>query len=81
MAEGHQIVGPFSTAEGAVEAADCEQVDVAVLCVRLRSELVYPLAKILTERGVPVMFISNLTGIVRLPPELRVSGNAASCSL
>ena len=64
-----------------MEAADCEQVDVAVLCVRLRSELVYPLAKILTERGVPVMFISNLTGIVRLPPELRVSGNAASCSL
>ena len=77
-AHGHRIVGPFSTAEEALEAADCKQVDVAVLCVWLRSELVYPLAKSLTERGVPVMFISSLNGIVRIPRDLRISGHAAS---
>ena len=76
-ADGHQIVGPFSTAEEALEAADCGQVDVAVLCVWLRSELVYPLAESLTERGVPVMFISSLNGIVRIPRDLRVSGHVA----
>lgn len=76
-AHGHQIVGPFSTAEEALEAADCGQVDVAVLCVWLRSELVYPLAESLTERGVPVMFISSLNGIVRIPRDLRVSGHVA----
>lgn len=57
--EDCSVVGPFSNLPDALSAARHELVDVALLDVNLRGEMVYPVAEVLTERGIPFVFLSG----------------------
>lgn len=54
-----QVIGPFTTVFDALSAARNEAIDIALLDVNLRGEKVYPVAEILTERGIPFVFLSG----------------------
>jgi CheY-like chemotaxis protein len=56
---GCRVVGPFTNLSDALAAARNEVVDIALLDVNLRGEKVYPVADILTERGIPFVFLSG----------------------
>ena len=57
---GAEIVGPVATRDGALGLlATAEPVDLAVLDINLRSESVFPVADLLTERGVPFVFATG----------------------
>jgi CheY-like chemotaxis protein len=53
------IVGPFTNLSDALQAAHREMVDIALLDVNLRGEMVYPVADILAKRGIPFVFLSG----------------------
>jgi PAS domain S-box-containing protein len=56
---GFQIVGPVCTASDAIAAAKDGQFDAAVLDINLGDGLVYPVAEILADRGVPFVFVTG----------------------
>ena len=56
---GCTVVGPFSRCAEALAAVDDDQVDAAILDVNLDGEMIYPLADILTARGVPFIFVTG----------------------
>jgi CheY-like chemotaxis protein len=56
---GCRIVGPFANLSDALLAARNEAIDIALLDVNLRGEKVYPVADILTERGIPFVFLTG----------------------
>src|SRR5262245_61024707 len=56
---GADIVGPVRNLAAAVETAEREQVDLALLDVNLDGELVYPLAEVLQAKGVPFVFLTG----------------------
>jgi DNA-binding response OmpR family regulator len=53
------VVGPFTNLMDAVEAAQHEIIDLAVLDVNLRGEKVYPVAELLDQRGIPFLILSG----------------------
>ena len=53
------VVGPFDRLSDAVEAAQTEDLDLAVLDVNIRGEKVYPVAEVLASRGVPFLLVSG----------------------
>jgi CheY-like chemotaxis protein len=56
---GIDVVGPFATLAEAARAAESEQLDGALLDVRLQgNERVYPVADILPWRGIPHLFVT-----------------------
>jgi len=64
------IVGPYGSLGEALSAARTEQVDLAVLDVNLRGEMVFPAADALAERHVPFLLMSGY-GDSRLPSQGR----------
>lgn len=56
---GHRMVGPVSDVAKAVEAAQREAMDVAVLDVNLNGLETYPVAAALTARGIPFLFATG----------------------
>jgi PAS domain S-box-containing protein len=56
---GYQVVGPVSTASEAAAKARDGQFEAAVLDINLGDGAVYPIADILTERGVPFVFVTG----------------------
>ena len=56
---GLVVLGPFGTAAEAITAAQEGEFDVAVLDINLRGEPVYPVAELLIDRGVPLIFVSG----------------------
>jgi CheY-like chemotaxis protein len=52
-------VGPFDSLGTALEAVRSEVFDVAILDVFLKGETVYPVADVLTERGIPFLFTTG----------------------
>jgi len=56
---GFQIVGPVCTMADALKAARDDDFDAAILDINLGDELVYPVADILVERGVPFIFVTG----------------------
>jgi PAS domain S-box-containing protein len=56
---GFQVVGPVSTASGALAAARESHFDAAVLDINLGDGLVYTVAEILERRGVPFVFVTG----------------------
>ena len=65
---GYTVVGPYSRLSEALEAADHETVDAALLDVNLAGEKVYPAAERLAGRGVPFLLLSGY-GDKALPPD------------
>jgi CheY-like chemotaxis protein len=57
---GYQVLGPAMHLSAALNLAEAERIDVAVLDVNLgREERSYPVAKRLRERGIPFIFITG----------------------
>lgn len=56
---GGQVVGPARNLEAATELMDREPVEIALLDVNLEGEMVFPLAKALDDRGVPIVFLTG----------------------
>lgn len=62
---GAEVVGPAATIEQALALAAAEAIDGAVLDVNVRGERIDPVAEVLAERGVPMLFATGY-GEVRL---------------
>ena len=60
------VTGPIPRLAEAVDAADHERCDAAVLDVNLAGERIYPVADILSRRNIPFVFV---TGYGVLPGE------------
>ncbi len=60
------VTGPIPRLAEAVDAADRERCDAAVLDVNLAGERIYPVADILSRRNIPFVFV---TGYGVLPGE------------
>jgi two-component SAPR family response regulator len=58
-AAGCVVLGPVPRLADAVHAATKEQCDVAVLDINLAGEWVFPAAAILSERNVPLIFVTG----------------------
>jgi len=65
---GADVVGPCLTLETAVDTASAAIFDAAVLDVWLHGQPCYPVADILTERGIPFIFTSGVNS-EREPPK------------
>jgi PAS domain S-box-containing protein len=57
--QGYSVIGPFRSTSDAMADVMHTQIDAAVLDINLDGELVYPVATILRDRGVPIVFISG----------------------
>jgi PAS domain S-box-containing protein len=56
---GCSVVGPFSRCSDAIASIEADEIDAAILDVNLDGEMVYPLADLLTQRGVPFIFVTG----------------------
>ena len=56
---GAEVVGPVPTVQQAWALLDSQALDLAVLDINLRGELVYPLVAELSRRGVPMVFATG----------------------
>lgn len=64
---GCLVVGPFSNVSDALAAAKDALIDVALLDVNLRGEMIYPAAEALAARGIPFLLLSGY-GRDAVPP-------------
>lgn len=69
-AAGCSLFGPIPDLAKAVEISRGQALDLAILDINLRGEMVYPLADELLARGVPVLFLSGY-GSADLPERMR----------
>jgi DNA-binding LytR/AlgR family response regulator len=62
---GVQVIGPAASVEEALSLVDdnSERIDGAVLDINLRNERVYPVADVLTARGVPFVFTTGYDAV------------------
>ena len=56
---GCEIIGPVGRLDKALEIAQREAVDVAILDVNINGDEVYPVAEALAARGIPFVFVSG----------------------
>lgn len=56
---GYFVSGPYCSLAEALSAAECQEVDAAVLDVNLGGEYVYPLADRMLEKGIPCIFVTG----------------------
>lgn len=56
---GYLVVGPVGRFDQAMQAAQAEEADVALLDVNLRGAEVYPVADQLSARGIPFVFLTG----------------------
>jgi len=59
---GYRILGPFDRVATARAIAEIEDIDAAILDVRLDGEFVFPVAEALLARDIPFMFTSGTDG-------------------
>ena len=57
-AAGFEVIGPALTLNQGLVLAESNAPSVALLDINLRDEMVWPLARVLRERSVPIVFIS-----------------------
>ena len=55
---GCEVVGPIAGLAAAVELAQSESLDAAVLDINVAGEMIWPVAEELRRRGVPFLFLS-----------------------
>ncbi len=65
-----EIVGAAATTASLRELIKTQYPDIAILDVNLNGELVFPLADVLIEHGVPVIFVTGYPLEETLPPRL-----------
>lgn len=54
--QGHALIGPLAHLDQALQAAQHEAFDLAILDVNLNGQEIYPVAEVLMERGIPFAF-------------------------
>ena len=64
---GCEIVGPAARLSAAVQLAQFEPLDAAVLDIDIAGEMVWPVAEILRRRGVPFLFLSAYAPLIAFP--------------
>ena len=57
--EGYSVVGPFARVAAALQAAELEALDAALLDVNLAGEMVFPVAEMLARRGIPFLLVTG----------------------
>jgi len=67
---GCTVIGPFARLNTTLEKARNVPLDTALLDVHLAGDMVFPVADVLAERGVPFAFVSGY-GKEFLPPAYR----------
>jgi CheY-like chemotaxis protein len=68
---GCRVVGPASNLQQAFDIVhSADGIDVAILDVKLGKQSVYPIARELADRGIPLVFSTGM-GAEGLPPEWR----------
>jgi CheY-like chemotaxis protein len=67
---GHSVVGPVARLKKALEMAQHEAIDLAILDVNINGEHAYPVAEALSARGIPFVFSTGY-GESGLPPRYR----------
>lgn len=68
---GARVIGPVGSVEDALAIlSEAPQIDGAVLDINLRQTLVYPVADLLRQRGVPFVFATGYESTV-IPERLR----------
>jgi CheY-like chemotaxis protein len=67
---GHSVVGPVARLKKALEMAQREAIDLAILDVNINGEQAYPVAEALAARGIPFVFSTGY-GERGLPPQYR----------
>lgn len=68
---GCEVIGPFGTLAGGLQIARNGLVDGALLDIRLRDDLSFPIATALAERGIPYLFLTGYDDERLIPPEFR----------
>jgi CheY-like chemotaxis protein len=56
---GHSVVGPISRASDALQAAKESDYDAAILDINLGDGMAYPVADIVSARGLPFVFVTG----------------------
>ena len=56
---GHRVVGPVTRLKKALEAAQQETIDIAILDVNIDGGEVYPVAEALADRDIPFVFVTG----------------------
>ena len=64
---GCEVVGPAARLATAVQLAQSESLDAAVLDIDIAGETIWPVASELQRRGVPFLFLSALTPLMIFP--------------
>jgi CheY-like chemotaxis protein len=59
---GGRFVGPVATFDQALAVARDAEFDVAILDLNLNGTLSYPIAEVIRERGIPVIFATRYGG-------------------
>lgn len=67
---GYEVVGPFSRLSDALDAAERESFDLALLDLNMNGQMAYPLADRLAARAIPFIVLSGY-GTMDLPERLR----------
>src|SRR6266849_6598952 len=65
---GCEIVGPAPRLAAAVQLAQSEALDAAVLDIDIAGEMIWPAAEELQRRGVPFLFLSAYSPLIAFPP-------------
>ncbi len=66
-----EVVGMAGKVAAALSLVESTRFDVAVLDLRLDQESITPVAALLVERGVPIVYLSGYADLDVLPEELR----------
>ena len=69
---GSEVVGPVANLEDAAELARSAELDAAILDINVGGAVIFPVAEILTERGIPLIFATGY-GSKGLPPRVQDS--------
>ena len=64
---GCEIVGPAAKLGQALQLAQSESLDAAVLDINIAGDMIWPVAAELRHRGVPFLFLSALTPLMIFP--------------
>lgn len=57
--EGGEVVGPFATTRESADALGSASFDIAILDVRLEDGEVFPVADVIRDRNIPIVFHSG----------------------
>jgi DNA-binding NarL/FixJ family response regulator len=70
LAAGHEVVGPVSRLDAAIDAAAEADIDIALVDLRLHEELSTPAVNALRARGIPFALVTGYDGGA-LPADLQ----------